>query len=170
MQVCALCSALLCGRVASWATVPLAPSARSSSATALTGVRLAKLLGPRPIPQTWSLAEADLSRFRELCHTEALRVGVPVLATSGRQNAVKRRDGGTGRRSGLKIRRPQRRGGSTPPPGTKYKLFNRYGLVSNCCSLRRLVSPPRRLYLTPSVQFQYSDAAKRCTGERWLPS
>src|SRR6185437_4954728 len=29
-----------------------------------------------------------------------------------------RRDGGTGRRSGLKIRRSQGRGGSTPPPGT----------------------------------------------------
>jgi hypothetical protein len=28
------------------------------------------------------------------------------------------RDGGTGRRSGLKIRRGQPRGGSTPPPGT----------------------------------------------------
>ena len=28
------------------------------------------------------------------------------------------RDGGTGRRSGLKIRRPQGHGGSTPPPGT----------------------------------------------------
>jgi hypothetical protein len=31
----------------------------------------------------------------------------------------KSRDGGTGRRSGLKIRRGQPRGGSTPPPGTK---------------------------------------------------
>jgi hypothetical protein len=29
------------------------------------------------------------------------------------------RDGGTGRRSGLKIRRPSGLGGSTPPPGTK---------------------------------------------------
>src|SRR5207248_4841956 len=28
------------------------------------------------------------------------------------------RDGGTGRRSGLKIRRPSGHGGSTPPPGT----------------------------------------------------
>ena len=28
------------------------------------------------------------------------------------------RDGGTGRRSGLKIRRPSGLGGSTPPPGT----------------------------------------------------
>jgi hypothetical protein len=32
---------------------------------------------------------------------------------------VQSRDGGTGRRSGLKIRRGQPRGGSTPPPGTK---------------------------------------------------
>src|SRR6266705_473512 len=31
------------------------------------------------------------------------------------------RDGGTGRRSGLKIRRPSGLGGSTPPPGTKPK-------------------------------------------------
>ena len=30
------------------------------------------------------------------------------------------RDGGTGRRSGLKIRRSQGRGGSTPPPGTTH--------------------------------------------------
>ena len=29
-----------------------------------------------------------------------------------------RRDGGIGRRSGLKIRRWQQRGGSIPPPGT----------------------------------------------------
>ena len=33
---------------------------------------------------------------------------------------MKRRDGGTGRRSGLKIRRGQGRGGSTPPPGTTH--------------------------------------------------
>ena len=32
-----------------------------------------------------------------------------------------RRGGGTGRRSGLKIRRPSGLGGSTPPPGTKPK-------------------------------------------------
>jgi hypothetical protein len=31
------------------------------------------------------------------------------------------RDGGTGRRSGLKIRRPSGLGGSTPPPGTKFQ-------------------------------------------------
>ena len=31
------------------------------------------------------------------------------------------RDGGTGRRSGLKIRRPSGLGGSTPPPGTIHK-------------------------------------------------
>ena len=31
------------------------------------------------------------------------------------------RDGGTGRRSGLKIRRPSGLGGSTPPPGTNRK-------------------------------------------------
>jgi hypothetical protein len=32
-----------------------------------------------------------------------------------------RRDGGTGRRSGLKIRRGQPHGGSIPPPGTKIR-------------------------------------------------
>jgi Beta-lactamase len=37
------------------------------------------------------------------------------------------RDGGTGRRSGLKIRRSQGRGGSTPPPGT---IQNKRGLDS----------------------------------------
>ena len=36
--------------------------------------------------------------------------------------STKCRDGGTGRRSGLKIRRPSGLGGSTPPPGTN--LFN----------------------------------------------
>jgi hypothetical protein len=35
-----------------------------------------------------------------------------------------RRDGGTGRRSGLKIRRPSGLGGSTPPPGTKLTVSN----------------------------------------------
>jgi hypothetical protein len=33
-------------------------------------------------------------------------------------NFTQSRDGGTGRRSGLKIRRPSGLGGSTPPPGT----------------------------------------------------
>ena len=36
-----------------------------------------------------------------------------------RADPTSSRDGGTGRRSGLKIRRPQGHGGSTPPPGTK---------------------------------------------------
>ena len=34
-------------------------------------------------------------------------------------------DGETGRRSGLKIRRPQGRGGSNPPLGTKFASINR---------------------------------------------
>src|ERR1700733_14335204 len=34
------------------------------------------------------------------------------------KKAFSSRDGGTGRRSGLKIRRPSGLGGSTPPPGT----------------------------------------------------
>jgi hypothetical protein len=36
-------------------------------------------------------------------------------------------DGEIGRRSGLKIRRPQGRGGSSPPPGTN-KISNLYRL------------------------------------------
>ena len=35
----------------------------------------------------------------------------------------KSRDGGTGRRSGLKIRQASARGGSTPPPGTNYLIY-----------------------------------------------
>src|SRR6185437_6207287 len=51
-----------------------------------------------------------------------------------------RRDGGTGRRSGLKIRRASARGGSTPPPGTtleslRYKKSARHfgGLIFAWC-------------------------------------
>src|ERR1039457_4407649 len=40
------------------------------------------------------------------------------------------RDGGTGRRSGLKIRRSQGRGGSTPPPGTIKSIVYRVFLPS----------------------------------------
>ena len=46
-----------------------------------------------------------------------IRVGFKSLP-SGKITAS--RDGGTGRRSGLKIRRPSGLGGSTPPPGTSY--------------------------------------------------
>ena len=49
------------------------------------------------------------------------------------------RDGGTGRRSGLKIRRGQPRGGSTPPPGTNkikdlpnQRIFGCVFLCPNC--------------------------------------
>ncbi len=48
-----------------------------------------------------------------LCDTDAIR-----RRSQEQRNRRKRRDGGTGRRSGLKIRRGQPRGGSTPPPGT----------------------------------------------------
>src|SRR5450755_2936080 len=40
--------------------------------------------------------------------------------------AVLSRDGGTGRRSGLKIRRPSGLGGSTPPPGTTPSIRDRF--------------------------------------------
>ena len=42
-----------------------------------------------------------------------------ILTPSKVARGLSSRDGGTGRRSGLKIRRGQPRGGSTPPPGTK---------------------------------------------------
>ena len=48
----------------------------------------------------------DEQRVAQLA--EVLRLTLTIL----------RRDGGTGRRSGLKIRRASALGGSTPPPGT----------------------------------------------------
>src|ERR1700751_288700 len=47
--------------------------------------------------------------------TENVKLAVESSTTT------KCRDGGTGRRSGLKIRRPSGLGGSTPPPGTNCK-------------------------------------------------
>jgi hypothetical protein len=46
---------------------------------------------------------------------------------SGRHERVAQEcpDGEIGRRSGLKIRRPQGRGGSSPPLGTNNKWFRR---------------------------------------------
>src|SRR5271165_1325311 len=44
------------------------------------------------------------------------------------------RDGGTGRRSGLKIRRPSGLGGSTPPPGTNRLGKNRAAFACCVCS------------------------------------
>src|SRR5580704_15315612 len=66
-----------------------------------------------------------------------------------------RRDGGTGRRSGLKIRRPSGLGGSTPPPGTteskevsSFSLKNRNGpfVVPVCAkSLGQRLIPLKRI-------------------------
>jgi hypothetical protein len=60
----------------------------------------------------WVCAERRMTPERKLrpckAETRGCRQGIWSLS----------RDGGTGRRSGLKIRRSQGRGGSTPPPGT----------------------------------------------------
>src|SRR5580658_8051949 len=45
------------------------------------------------------------------------------------------RDGGTGRRSGLKIRRGQPRGGSTPPPGTNCLLCESFSSIDISAAL-----------------------------------
>jgi hypothetical protein len=54
---------------------------------------------------------------------------------TGCKHLHERRDGGTGRRSGLKIRRPSGLGGSTPPPGTiskTHKIRGYLGSLSAC--------------------------------------
>ena len=51
------------------------------------------------------------------CCPQSAAIETASMANS-RRCQYKGRDGGTGRRSGLKIRRGQPRGGSTPPPGT----------------------------------------------------
>ncbi len=50
--------------------------------------------------------------------------------------ASHRPDGEIGRRSGLKIRRPQGRGGSSPPPGTIFNIL----MISNLTAVSRSVS------------------------------
>lgn len=62
-----------------------------------------------------------------------------ISQSDGAATMVQRRDGGIGRRSGLKIRRGQPRGGSTPPPGTTlaYSEYERNHLslsVREACS------------------------------------
>ena len=46
-------------------------------------------------------------------------------------NYTSSRDGGTGRRTGLKIQRWQQRAGSIPAPGTNLKMFTslNFGLI-----------------------------------------
>ena len=51
-----------------------------------------------------------------------------------------RRDGGTGRRSGLKIRRPSGLGGSTPPPGTSLNVLY---LIDFIRSLAKVMPDPK---------------------------
>ena len=55
------------------------------------------------------------------------------------------RDGGTGRRSGLKIRRPQGHGGSTPPPGTK--IYNAINTLKSIIYIDYTPKAPLRLGL-----------------------
>src|SRR5579862_4167935 len=92
-----------------------------------------------PISRPGVLASYELCWQQPLgvCDTDAAQKGQPILCASAgeleksrppilvaRQVALTQivasrgRDGGTGRRSGLKIRRPSGHGGSTPPPGT----------------------------------------------------
>jgi ribosomal protein S27AE len=51
------------------------------------------------------------------------------------------RDGGTGRRSGLKIRRPSGLGGSTPPPGTNLTFLVSDGILVRQEAARERYSP-----------------------------
>jgi hypothetical protein len=76
------------------------------------------------------------------------------------------RDGGTGRRSGLKIRRPSGLGGSTPPPGTisrTHKIRSYLGSLSACDepvqqtqrTLRQYITNERLVYPTENSKFTY---------------
>jgi hypothetical protein len=57
------------------------------------------------------------------------------------------RDGGTGRRSGLKIRRPSGLGGSTPPPGTTPKNHRIRGYLGSLLHAMHLVQQTQRTLL-----------------------
>src|SRR5438270_14007928 len=61
------------------------------------------------------------------------------------------RDGGTGRRSGLKIRRASALGGSTPPPGTKPK-YRRH--KSNPTSAHGFFSPLDNPRVSPDISIK----------------
>ena len=58
-----------------------------------------------------------LAAVQRLCDTGPSQTRNSALISAIATNFPSR-DGGTGRRSGLKIRRPSGLGGSTPPPGT----------------------------------------------------
>jgi len=68
-----------------------------------------------PTGEPWAAGWAEVNRHR-LRRSGAFLKACAILF---RYVPTPSRDGGTGRRSGLKIRRSQGRGGSTPPPGTK---------------------------------------------------
>ena len=70
----------------------------------------------------YSLVTVTENRTKTGAHCKAR---ILRLILSSQLFTLPRRDGGTGRRSGLKIRRTSVLGGSTPPPGTKI----------NCCDL-----------------------------------
>ncbi len=61
------------------------------------------------------------------CKRKAAKLGCVITFRLGR-------DGGTGRRSGLKIRRASALGGSIPPPGTRFKPFRIIRFVATGCS------------------------------------
>src|SRR5580658_10523129 len=69
------------------------------------------------------------------------------------------RDGGTGRRSGLKIRRPQGRGGSTPPPGTikinKIRSTGIFGCLFLCPNYDQRSVVQLMAYYAPAGKFVF---------------
>jgi hypothetical protein len=82
------------------------------------------------------------------------------------KKAFLRRDGGTGRRSGLKIRRPSGLGGSTPPPGTISKTHRIRGYLDSLSArdepvqqtqrtLRQYITNERLVHPTENSKFTY---------------
>jgi hypothetical protein len=118
-----------------------APDAFSASATQKPAQRLWKavqnvdLIGARPfhLPRRTFRQKTEVRRSKKSADKRSQQIkevrssklspakaGVTTKAYAilFEASPPQSRDGGTGRRSGLKIRRSQGRGGSTPPPGT----------------------------------------------------
>ena len=72
-----------------------------------------------------AVAAAAIAGYAILEEHELWRRAFAELALIALERVLlpKSRDGGTGRRSGLKIRRKQFHGGSIPPPGTIYPYY-----------------------------------------------
>jgi hypothetical protein len=87
------------------------------------------------------MAPAALFRM-EVVHITAkawfsIETSIAILAIARQPSSP---DGEIGRRSGLKIRRPQGRGGSSPPPGTNKEKGLRGNVLSKIESKFRLVA------------------------------